>query len=201
MFGDGVVSLKSRKSVPLSDIFEKPQAGEWGNDDPDGTGVPVLRTTNFTDKGYIDYNDVTTRVIDLSKVQKKALQSGDILIEKSGGSIDKPVGRVVLFEGESNKYLNNNFTARLHLNNRYDIDFVYAFYFMFVNYWAGGTKLFEGKTTGIHNLRLNDYLQNTTIPLPGNYEQTQIVEMIRQSDKSKYISSKVRRFLCLTRIQ
>lgn len=187
LFGDGVSFVKDRKSVLLSDIFEKPQSGEWGNDDPDGNGVPILRTTNFTDKGFIDYTDVVTRVVDLSKVQKKALQYGDILIEKSGGSVDKPVGRVVLFEGEDNKYLNNNFTARLHLNGCYNVDFVYAFYFMFVNYWAGGTKLFEGKTTGIHNLRLNDYLQNTYISLPEATEQTQIVKVIRQSDKSKCI--------------
>ena len=196
MFGDGIMSSKNMESVPLSEIFDKPQAGEWGKDDPDGTGVPVLRTTNFTDGGYVNYNDVTTRVIDQTKVQKKALQSGDILMEKSGGSVDKPVGRVVLFEGESDKYLNNNFTARLHLNGHYDINSVYAFYFMFVNYWAGGTKLFEGKTTGIHNSRLNDYLQNTAIPLPREEDQKQIVDMIKQSDKSKYICNVTRRFLC-----
>ena len=174
------------ESVPLSAIFEKPQGGEWGDDDANGTGTPVLRTTNFTDEGYVDYTDVTTRIIDSQKVQKKSLQCGDILIEKSGGSGEKPVGRVVYFEGESGKYLNNNFTARLHLTDDYKLGTLYTFYFMFINYWAGGTKLYEGKTTGIHNLKLMDYLQNTSIPLAPIEMQQQFELLARQSDKSKF---------------
>ena len=83
----------SFETVSLSQVFEKPQGGEWGEDDASGNGTPVLRTTNFTDGGYIDYSDVATRIIDPKKVAKKALIEGDILIEKSGGSGEKPVGR------------------------------------------------------------------------------------------------------------
>ena len=186
MFGDGTTDIEKYPTVRLSEVFDKPQGGEWGSDDIDGNGVPVLRTTNFTDLGYVDYSDVATRTIDPAKVAKKALQTGDILIEKSGGSVDKPVGRVVFFEGEGGKYLNNNFTARLHLNGAYELANLYTFYFMFVNYWSGGTELFEGKTTGIHNLRLNDYLQNTMIPLAPIDEQKAFERLARQSDKSKF---------------
>ena len=175
----------SYETVSLSQVFEKPQGGEWGEDDASGNGTPVLRTTNFTDGGYIDYSDVATRIIDTKKVAKKALLEGDILIEKSGGSGDKPVGRVVFFEGESGKYLNNNFTARLHLADSYEISALYTFYFMYINYWSGGTKLYEGKTTGIHNLMLMDYLQNTQIPLAPMVVQKQFESIARQSDKSK----------------
>ncbi len=176
--------------VPLSAIFDKPQAGEWGVDDPDGSGVPVLRTTNFTDAGYVDYADVATRLIDCKKLVQKSLQNGDILIEKSGGSGEKPVGRVVFFEGESGKYLNNNFTARLHLNGDYELAQLYTFFFMYVNYWSGGTRLYEGKTTGIHNLRVNDYLQNTKIPLAPIELQRHFEQFARQSDKSKFVVTK-----------
>ena len=170
----------------LSDVFEKPQGGEWGEDDSDGSGTPVLRTTNFTDAGYIDYSDVALRKIDSEKLEKKALRKGDILIEKSGGSTDKPVGRVVFFNEDEGKYLNNNFTARLHLNGKYELSPLYTFYFMYVNYWKDGTRLYEGKTTGIHNLRLTDYLQNTMIPVPPMPIQRQFEQMARQSDKSKF---------------
>ena len=170
----------------LSDVFDKPQGGEWGEDNNDGRGTPVLRTTNFTDAGYIDYTDVALRKIDTEKLEKKALRKGDILIEKSGGSTDKPVGRVVFFNGDDGKYLNNNFTARLHLNGKYELSPLYTFYFMYVNYWKDGTRLYEGKTTGIHNLRLTDYLQNTMIPVPPMPIQRQFEQMARQSDKSKF---------------
>ena len=187
------------ETISLSQIFEKPQGGEWGEDDTAGNGTPVLRTTNFTDEGYVDYSDVATRIIDPKKVAKKALVAGDILIEKSGGSGEKPVGRVVFFEGESGKYLNNNFTARLHLTDNYVLSSLYTFYFMYINYWSGGTKLYEGKTTGIHNLKLIDYLQNTRIPLAPTSTQKQFEEIARQSDKSKliieYTENLVRRIL------
>ena len=186
MFGEDAVTTNGYDVVSLSDIFDKPQGGEWGEDDTSGTGIPVLRTTNFTDGGYIDYSDVATRIIPAEKVRKKALCPGDILIEKSGGSGEKPVGRVVFFEGEAEKYLNNNFTARLHLNGKYTLNPAFVFYFMFVNYWQGGTKIFEGKTTGIHNLRLADFLNGTQIPIAGMEKQNAFEAIMRQSDKSKF---------------
>ena len=186
MFGDTISAQQKFDTISLSEVFDAPQSGEWGIDDNDGTGTPVLRTTNFTDYGYVDYSDVATRQIDAKKVEKKALSNGDILIEKSGGSVDKPVGRVVFFEGESGKYLNNNFTARLHLSGSYALGTLYTFFFMFVNYWSGGTRLYEGKTTGIHNLHLADYLHNTRIPLAPIDVQMQFEQIARQSDKSKF---------------
>ena len=186
IFGDTLTEQSAYKVAPLSSVFDKPQGGEWGKDDHDNTGVPVLRTTNFTDEGIIDFSDVATRIIPLDKVEKKSLSKGDILIEKSGGSSDKPVGRVVYFESDDNTYLNNNFTVKLHLNGVFDLNPFYVFKFMFVNYWMGGTKIHEGKTTGIHNIRLNDYLEKTYIPLAPRDIQDEYVEFAEESDKSKF---------------
>ena len=57
---------------------------------------------------------------------------------------------------------------------------------MFVNYWQGGTKIFEGKTTGIHNLRLGDFLNGTQIPIAEIAKQNEFETIMRQSDKSKF---------------
>lgn len=93
---------------------------------------------------------------------------------------------MVYFESDDNTYLNNNFTAKLHLNGIFDLNSFYVFKFMFVNYWMGGTKIHEGKTTGIHNIRLNDYLEKTYIPLAPRSIQDEYVEFAEQSDKSKF---------------
>ena len=171
--------------LPVSKLVEKPLSGEWGQEDNTREGTKVLRTTNFTDRGEIDYSDVVTRVIDPKKVEEKSMREGDILIEKSGGSDTKPVGRVVYYQETSENFLFNNFTALLRpcsdkIRNRF------LFTFLFVNYWNGGTKLYENKTTGIHNLKLMDYLENTLIPLPPVQLQEQFVTFVRQSDKSKF---------------
>jgi type I restriction enzyme S subunit len=95
------------------------------------------------------------------------------------------VGRVVFFEGESGKYLNNNFTANLHLSGKYDLVPMYVFYFMYIHYWIGGTKKYEGKTTGIHNLKLNDFLNDTKILLPPIELQHKFEKFARKCNLSK----------------
>lgn len=101
----------------LIDIIGKPISGEWGTDDLAGTGIPVLRTTNFTNEGVVDYRDVVTRQITKKNLSEKMLRHGDIILEKSGGSDKQPVGRVIFFEGEENKYLFNNFTGLLRVKD------------------------------------------------------------------------------------
>lgn len=70
----------------LIEITGKALAGEWGTDDETGEGIPVLRTTNFTNEGVVDYSDVVTRTITKKNIDEKFLREGDIIIEKSGGS-------------------------------------------------------------------------------------------------------------------
>ena len=185
MFGDPTDdNTKKHSLLRLKDIFEKPQAGEWGSDDDTGNGVPVLRTTNFTDEGIIDFTEVVTRNIDRSKVDKKSIKFGDILMEKSGGSTDKPVGRVVLYEDEDGKYLNNNFTAVLRLLDKFRLNYIYVFYFMYLNYWFNGTSDYENKTTGIHNINLDMFLENTKIPYASEEEQKTFVDLFNKVKKS-----------------
>lgn len=171
--------------VPVSSVVIKPLSGEWGQEDTDGTGVKVLRTTNFTDSGFIDYTEVVRRSIELKKVEAKALRDGDILIEKSGGSDTKPVGRVVFYQETSENFLFNNFTALLRPNTP-KLNSRFLFTFLFVTYWNGGTKLYENKTTGIHNLKLADYLVNTMIPIPPIEDQEVFAAFVEQSNKLEF---------------
>lgn len=185
MFNPTVVEKKGWMQTPISKIIFKPINGEWGKDDPFGTGIKVLRTTNFTDTGYINYTNVSTRCIDNKKIDTKVLQDGDILIEKSGGSDTKPVGRVVLYHSTPEKYLFNNFTALLRPIDQ-SINSRFLFMFLFISYWAGKTKFYENKTTGIHNLQLLNYLDNTIIPVPPIDIQNKFATFFAQSDKSKF---------------
>lgn len=185
-FGEKATQHNNWPSSPLNEVIEKPLSGEWGKDDPDGSGFKVLRTTNFTDYGVIDYSDVVTRKIDEKRAKSKFLRNGDILIEKSGGSDTKAVGRVVIFDGKDNEYLFNNFTSVLRLKPGIKLHPVFLFEFLFVTYWNGGTRMYENKTTGIHNLKLADYLAAINIPLPPMELQEQFATFVRQSNKSKF---------------
>ena len=142
----------------LIEITGKALAGEWGMDDETGEGIPVLRTSNFTNEGVVDYSDVVTRTITKKNIDEKFLRDGDIIIEKSGGSDKYPVGRVIYFDGPSNTYLFNNFTGLLRVQDQEKWFPKYVFYSLYGNYRRGGTRPFENKTTGLHNLKTDDYV-------------------------------------------
>ena len=86
------------KTTQIGNYIMDSFPGEWGKEDKNGTGIKVIRTTNFTNSGKLDLSEVVTRSIEERKVQKKQIQKYDTILEKSGGTADKPVGRVVLFE-------------------------------------------------------------------------------------------------------
>lgn len=161
----------------LKDIFLKPITGEWGDEvKNDEEGYPVIRTTNFTNNGEINYDELAYRDIDISIKKNKLLKNGDIIIEKSGGTPKTPVGRVVYFDIDDENYFTNNFTAILRTKN--DINSKYVFYMIYYFHKIGVVLKYQNKTTGIINLKLSDYLKNTRIKLPQIYIQNSTVDKL-----------------------
>ncbi|MGB3343089.1 MAG: restriction endonuclease subunit S [Aequorivita sp.] len=157
----------------LKDIILKPITGEWGTD---GEIVKVLRTTNFTNAGVIDFSKITYRDISRKKIDQKKLLKGDIIIEKSGGSPKQPVGRVVFFD-EDGVYLCNNFTSILRPKKDKVVP-KYLHYLLYASHRFGVTSLFQNKTTGIINLQLPRYIDKLQIPLPPLKTQIQIADIL-----------------------
>ena len=160
----------------LIEITGKALSGEWGTDDDTGDGIPVLRTTNFTNEGIVNFENVVTRSILKKNLQEKYLLTGDIIIEKSGGSDKQPVGRVIYFDGPENKYLFNNFTGLLRVKDNSKWFPRYVFYSLFANYRRGGTREYENKTTGLHNLKIDAYVSKFEIDDRDYDDQVEICE-------------------------
>ena len=167
----------------LSDLFEKPISGEWGNEIEEGIkGTKVLRTTNFTNLGRLDLSDVVEREIDLIKYENKMLKNGDIIIEKSGGSPTQPVGRVVIFDiDEKEPYFCNNFTSILRPTDK--LYPKYALYLMKRLYDIRKVLKFQNQTTGIINLKLNDYISKTEVDIPSLDTQKKIAEVLDKAQE------------------
>ena len=179
--------------VRLGDVFERQITGEWGSECLETeTGTNILRTTNFTSDGVINYNHVVVRSIEKSKVESKRLHYGDIILEKSGGTDKTPVGRVVFCDPyiETGTYLCNNFTQAMRVNPSMAVP-KYVFYFMWNLHWSGKTELMQNKTTGIRNLQVKSYL-NQALPIPSLDEQRRIAATL---DKVTDLISKRRQQL------
>lgn len=173
----------SHTTTPVGNYIEDSYPGEWGSEDKEGDGVKVIRTTNFTNTGKLDLTDVVTRSIIEKKIERKTIHKYDTILERSGGTADNPVGRVVLFE-EDDIYLCNNFTQVLRFK---DVDPRFAFYSLFYFYQTNKTavRAMGSKTTGIQNLNMSKYLE-IGIPNATKDEQNKFVAIAEQADKSKF---------------
>ena len=180
MFG----SLENTK--PLSECIGTTFPGEWGEDDLDGSGVNVIRTTNFTNSGKLDLTNVLTRKIDQAKIDKKHLVSGDIILERSGGTADNPVGRVVYFEADGT-FLFNNFTQLLRCKDGVNSLFVFYSLFNYYHTHKNEIRSMGNKTTGIQNLKMDKYW-DISIADASPEQQEQFVNLYKQAGKSKYLN-------------
>ena len=167
--------------VTISEVVAEKISGEWGDEPSPNEHVNVLRTTNFTNNGRLDYRKVVQRRIEPDKISIKKLVKGDVLIEKSGGSPTQPVGRVVFFDRDDETYLCNNFTSILRPSE--NVFPKYFFYCLFYLHLSNRTLRYQNKTTGIINLKLDRYLGTEKIPLPAIEEQIKIVGVLDQADE------------------
>ena len=171
-------------SATIESLLQETVSGEWGADCSDDSGTKVIRTTNFTNEGVLDLTDVVVRTIDAKKVEKKQLKKGDIILEKSGGTKDNPVGRLVYFE-EEGVFLANNFTQVLRpaevINSRY---LFAALYYLYQTH-KPLIKRLGNQTNGIQNLKVPQYLQ-LQVSVPDRTAQNDFERICRQADKSKF---------------
>lgn len=162
--------IKSKyKTKILSQLLEISIAGEWGEDpisfenNNDYSLVKVLRNTNFNNQGNLNFEEVAGRLIENKKLEKVELKTGDILIEKSGGSPIQPVGRVALIENLKERFTFSNFLQCFRVKNECLPE--YLFCFLKALYRLNYMEYLQNQTTGIKNLIMEEYL-SIPIPLP-----------------------------------
>lgn len=172
----------------LEDLVSDTFPGEWGSEPTSENAINVIRTTNFTNEGHLDLADVVTRDIEPKKVARKKLKQGDTILERSGGTKDNPVGRVVFFD-EIGDYLLNNFTQALRPKE--SVNPVYLFYALYNSYNINkaAMRAMASQTTGIQNLSMSDFMSKSIV-LPSRDEQNKFEQIYRQVDKSKSVIQK-----------
>lgn len=154
--------------------------GLWTGKKPPFQKVGVIRNTNFTKDGKLDDTDIVYLDVEQSQFAKRKLRYGDIILEKSGGGPKQPVGRVVIFDKEIGDFSFSNFTSVIRVLNPRKVDFAYLHRFLFFSYVSGATETMQSHSTGIRNLKFDDY-KAIEIPLPPLPEQQRIVAILDEA--------------------
>lgn len=170
---DAIYKSKYKNNVAtLKSFVVHSNAGDWGDDEKkiaklnDYEKCLVIRATEF-DNIYnikLDSERRAFRYIKKEKLYKIDVQENDILIEKSGGSPDQPVGRIALITKDilkSNDIAYSNFIHKIRLNNQLYAEF--AFNYLRTMYNKKITENMQSQTNGIRNLIMNEFLH---IPIP-----------------------------------
>lgn len=154
--------------------------GEWG-DDPDahdeGVELPVIRVADIRDLD-LSVEGLTVRRIKESKLAGRLIGKQTILLEKSGGGENKPVGRAVRTNMVTFDAICSNFMAKVDCGDTVAPEFVV--YLLDALYSSGVNGACIQQTTGIQNLRVLDYL-NTKVALPPLPEQHRIAAYLDTS--------------------
>lgn len=142
--------------------------------------VGVIRNTNFTKEGALDDSDIAYLDVEAKKLEKRSLQFGDVILEKSGGGPKQPVGRVILFDKTEGVFSFSNFTAALRVRDPQSLDFRFLHKFLHWTYVSGITEGMQSHSTGIRNLD-GDAYKAIKINFPPLPEQQRIVTLLDEA--------------------
>ena len=183
-------SLAPKKNKIISDKWELLKLDElvetlnglWTGKKPPFVNVTVIRNTNFAKGGKLDLSDVAELDVELGQYEKRKLQFGDIIIEKSGGSETQAIGRVVFFDKQEGEYSYSNFTSRIRLSSD---KLIAKYLYLYLNYFyeQGYTFDFQNGTSGIKNLNFDAYL-SIKIPIPPIEMQQQVIDECEAIDQA-----------------
>ncbi len=173
----------------LKSIITQNVSGDWGFDDKEDFNENkfvrclVIRATEFDNKYNLNVNSdrAKYRLFDKQKFDKLDIQTNDLLIEKSGGSENQPVGRIAIL---SKSLINNyvlgfsNFVHKIRIDTNI-ANPEYVFNYLKTLHNIKITNVMQSQTNGIKNLILNEYF-SLPISLPSLEKQNEIAQYISE---------------------
>jgi type I restriction enzyme, S subunit len=160
----------------LANLLSEKQGGDWGEDSGD-VPIRVLRSTNFTDRGILNFDDVEVRYFTTTSAAEFTLRDGDLLIERSGGGPTQPVGRVGFVRSKLPNYWFSNFVQLLRPDSS-KINPEFLGWLLLELNRSGVVERLQHQTTQMRNLDFRDYLR-IYLPRPRPEEQKVIAQTLR----------------------
>jgi len=182
--------------MKLADIIETFISGDWGEESPSSdtpNAVYCVRGADIVPITNHRFNDIPQRYVCQRTVDSKMLQAGDLIIEKSGGSPTQSTGRIVYVSDdlirEKGNIVCSNFCTALRVKSEWNP--LYVFYYWQNVYNHDAFFNFEGKTSGIKNLQLDNALSAIEIEYLPLENQNKIVASLSAIDEKLKINRQI----------
>lgn len=188
--------------MPIKSAIASWRNGKWGNDlnQDQSDNLVCVRVADFDrTKGIVKTEKLTLRNYTGENIEGCLLNSSHILIERSGGGENQPVGTTIKYS-LNEKAVCSNFISLLEVKiSLFHLNFIqYSFEH---SYNLRANKLSIKQTSGIQNLDLNQYLSNN-FAFPLKKEQNQIASYLNQEtskidttiDKQKMLIEKLKEY-------
>ena len=182
--------------MKLADIIDTFITGDWGEESPTQDtpnaaycvrGADIVPITNH------NFTDIPQRYVCDRTKETKLLAAGDLVIEKSGGSPTQSTGRIVYVSEDLIKAKGNvvcsNFCTAFRVKAGWNPLYVYYFWQNVYNH--GAFFNFEGKTSGIKNLQLDNALSVIDIEYLPLEKQNQIVASLASIDEKIKVNRQI----------
>ncbi|RIK28468.1 MAG: hypothetical protein DCC56_16155 [Anaerolineae bacterium] len=176
------------KKQSLKSVIVQSCSGDWGHEDKekfnanDFVRCLVIRATEFDNKFNlnVDGERAKFRLINIEKYLSLDIKTNDLLIEKSGGSENQPVGRIAILSKEltDNYTLGfSNFVHKIRIDEKI-VSAEFVFNYLKTIHNIKVTDIMQSQTNGIRNLIMNEYF-NLPIPILSPERQSEIVEHVK----------------------
>ena len=167
----------------IADIIKTFISGDWGSEVPTEetpNAVYCVRGADIVPISNNDFSNIPLRYISDKSMESRLLQYGDIVVEKSGGSPTQSTGRVIFIPEElikaKGQVVCSNFCMAFRVKDGWNPYFVYQYWQNIYN--TGVFFNFEGKTSGIKNLQIDNALSAIQIEHYPISHQNQISKIL-----------------------
>ena len=140
-----------------------------------------------------EFCNIPLRYVSDKTLEEKTLQAGDMIIEKSGGSPTQSTGRISYVSepliAEKGAVVCTNFCVAFRVKSGWNPYFVYQYWNHIYN--NGVFFNFEGKTSGLKNLQLDNALMAIEIPDYTIEQQNRIAETLLKIDQKSLLNRQI----------
>ena len=189
------------KVYSAGELIDYSIGGGWGKEEPQGDfqiKVAIIRGADFPSIEQGIYDGLPVRWEKRTKATKASLLPGDIVLEISGGTDDRPTGRTLyiteeLLDSYNCPVIPASFCRLIRPVS--GINSAYLFFWLQSMYTKGRTWGYQNRSTGLSNFQYKVFAELEQVVVPELGIQCRIAELLLTLEDKRYLINRANDYL------